>query len=323
MSRFKIVIADYYYANQNAENEEYKKLGDDVEIVDCTKLALGGIKDPEKLIAYAADADALVVQFTVCNAEFIAKLQKCKVIARYAIGVDTIDLKAAKAKGIYVANVPDYCIAEVANHAAAHILNAVRKLSLSRDRLLAGTFRMDELHPVWRIEEKTLCLLGFGNIARNLCGKMKPFFGRVVAYDPYFTRKEDYPDVDFLPLEEALACADVISMHVPLMPSTRNLLSDREFACMKDGAVLVNTARGGLIDEQAMLRALESGKLGFCGLDVLNTEDFSSSPLLRHPNVCLTPHVGWCSEEATTELQRKTAANVVTALLEGKPVYHV
>jgi len=323
MSRFKIVISDYYYPNLNAEYKEFEKLGCDIEVIDCTKIVAGGIKDSNALLKYAADADALIVQFAVCDAEFIAKLKKCKVIARYAIGVDTIDVEAAKAKGIYVSNVPDYCVAEVANNAAAHILNGIRKLTVARDQLLSGAFDMNNIRPIWRMEEQTLGLLGFGNIARNLYTKMRPFFKRIVAYDPYFSDKSHYADVDFLTLEEVLYCSDIISIHIPLMPSTYNILSEKEFSYMKPGVILVNTARGGLIDEEAMMNALENGKIGFCGLDVVRTEDFSSSPFLNHPNVCLTPHIGWCSEEALAELQKKTAANVVGALIDGVPLYHV
>ena len=323
MSKYKIVFSDYYYPNLDAEMEELAKLGDDVEIVDCTKIVPGGVKDPRKLIEYAADADALVCQFAVLDAEFIGSLKQCRVIARYSIGMDTVDLEAAKAKGISVANVPDYCISEVANHAAAHILNGIRKLAQSRELLLTDSFDFAKIRPIRRSEAMTLALLGFGSIARDLYRKINGFFGKVVAYDPYFKDTAGYPDVEFVELRQALGCADVISIHVPLSPATKKMISTEEFAAMKDGVVLVNTARGGLIDEDAMLRALNTGKVGLCGLDVISTEDFASSPLLHHPNVTLTPHTAWCSEEALAELQRKVGANVASALLTGKPVYPV
>ena len=323
MSKYKIVFSDYYYPNLNAEMEELKKLGDDIEVVDCTKIVQGGIKDPKKLIEYAADADALVCQFAVLDAEFINSLKQCKIIARYSIGMDTVDLDAAKAKGISVANVPDYCISEVANHAAAHILNGIRKLAPSRELLLTDSFDFSKIRPIHRSETMTLALLGFGSIARDLYKKVKGFFGKVVAYDPYFKDVAEYPEVAFVELDQALMRADVISIHVPLSPATKKMISQKEFAAMKDGVVLVNTARGGLIDEEAMLDALDAGKIGFCGLDVISTEDFASSSFLHHPKVTLTPHTAWCSEEALAELQRKVGANVASALLTGKPVYPV
>lgn len=323
MSKYKIVITDYYYANQDQENAVYAQLKDDAEIVDLTKISKGGVFEPDKLIPYVKDCDALVVQFAKITREVIDAMKRCRVIARYAIGVDTIDVAAAKAKGIYVANVPDYCIDEVADTAAAHLLNALRKVSKARDMLLNGEFSMQKIQPLHRIRNSTLCLIGFGNIARNLYGKMKPFFGRIVAYDPYFKAKDDYPEVDFLELKEAVACADAISIHVPLMDSTRGMINADVFSAAKEGVVVVNTARGGIIEEKDLIEALNSGKVGFAGLDVINGEDFVSSPLLRLPNICLTPHFSWNSVEAGLELQRKVAENVVAALLNGKPNYIV
>lgn len=323
MRKYKIVFSDYYYPDLHAEMKAFEKLGADLEIVDCTEIVPGGIFDPRELIRYAHDADAIVAQFAKLDKPFIDALEKCRIIARYSIGMDTVDLDAAHAKGIQVANVPDYCIHEVANHAAAHILNALRQITRSRDLLFDNTFDFGKVRPMHRSEEQTLCLLGFGHIARELYVKMKPFFAKIVAYDPYFGNQAAYPDVRFLSMEEALACADVISVHVPLSKATENMLSDSQFAMMKDGVILVNTARGGLIDEAAMLRALDSGKIGHCGLDVLCGEDFAGSPFLHHERVTLTPHAAWCSKEALEELQRKVGENVVAALLTGKPVYPV
>jgi D-3-phosphoglycerate dehydrogenase / 2-oxoglutarate reductase len=323
MSKYKIVIADYYYSNLDAEYDEFTKLGSDLEVVDCTKIVPGGIKDPRQLINYARDCDGLIVQFAKIDAEFIRELQKCKVIARYAIGVDIIDVPSAKAKGIWVANVPDYCIPEVADTAAMHILNAARKLTITRDMLLVNDFDMNLVGPIFRTEDAVLALLGFGNIARNLYSKMKPFFKHVVAYDPYFSNTADYPDVAFMPLADALGAADIISIHVPLNPSTKDMLGTEQFNIMKNGVILVNTSRGGIIDEAALLDALNCGKIGFAGLDVLCTEDYINTPFLRHPRVALTPHLAWRSIEAQAELQRKTARNVVEALVNGKPLYTV
>jgi len=323
MNKIKIVISDYYYPNLDSEYRVFERLGDEIELVDCTKIMSGGAKTPEQLIPYVKDADALIVQFARISADVIKAMERCKVIARYAIGVDTIDINAATEKGIYVANVPDYCIEEVADTAIAHMLNALRKITSSRDLVLNGSFSMDAIRPVKRISDLTLCLLGFGNISRNVALKMKGFFKRIVAFDPYLKNTADYPFVEFLPVESALPAADVVSIHVPLNDSTRNMISREMLGLMKDGVVIVNTSRGGVIDEAALMEALETRKVGYCGLDVLTTEDFANSPFLRHPHVCITPHIGWNSEGAMAELQRKTAENVVGALLEGKPAYCV
>ncbi len=316
----KIVITDYYYPDLKEEFKVFERLAE-VEIVDLAKIAEGGIKEPDALIPYVKDADALIVQFAAIDKSVIDSMERCKVIARYAIGVDTIDVEAAAAKGIYVANVPDYCIGEVADTAIAHIMNAQRKITLANRLLLEKEFEMDKIRPVRRMENEVLCLIGFGHIARNVAAKMKAFFQEIVIYDPYFKDCASYPEFRFLGFEEAVSEADVISLHVPLNSSTMHMLSEDAFRMMKDGVVIVNTARGGLIDEAALIKALDSGKVGYCGLDVVSTEDFEHSPLLSKEHVLLTPHMGWCSEEAIVELQRKTAENVVETLLHGKPVY--
>jgi len=323
MSKIKIVFSDYYYPNLDKELSVLEQLGGDVEIVDCTKIVPGGAKNPEQLLSFVKDADAIIVQFAKINAEVIDSMDKCKVIARYAIGVDTIDVEAATEKNIYVANVPDYCISEVADITIAHILNAMRKVVWSRDLLLNGTFTMDAVRPMKRISDSTLCLLGFGNIARNVGKKMALFFKRIVVSDPYFLDAADYPGFEFLPIEEALSVADVVSIHVPLNNSTRDLISEKEFNLMRDGVVIVNTARGGILNEKDLIKAIESEKVGYCGFDVISTENFIDSPLLRNPRVCLTPHIGWYSEGSMVELQRKTAENVVATLINGKPTYSV
>lgn len=323
MSKLKIVFTDYYYPSIDKELAILAQLGEDVEIVDCTKLIPGGAKVEKELLPYIKDADALIVQFAKIDSSVIEQLDNCKIIARYAIGVDNIDVSAATKKGIYVANVPDYCIDEVADTAMGHILNSVRKMSFARDLLLQGDFSMDALNPIKRIEDCTLGLLGFGNIARNVAKKAAPFFNKIVAYDPYFKDQKSYPTVHFGSLEDVLKESDVLSIHVPLNDSTRGMLGTAEFALMKDGVVLVNTARGPIIDGEALMAALESGKVGFCGFDVISTENFADSPLLHHPKVMLTPHISWNSEGAMDELQRKVAENVVKYFETGRPVYAV
>ena len=169
MAKYKIVISDYYYPDIHEELEEFRRLGDDVEVVDCTKIRPGGIKDPTELLMYAHDCDALITQFAApIDAAFMDGLEKCRVIARYAIGLDTVDLAAAKKRGIMVANCTDYCLDEVADSTAAHILNAARRISVSRDRLMDGNFEMNGLRPMLRLENSTICFVGFGKIARNL-----------------------------------------------------------------------------------------------------------------------------------------------------------
>ena len=182
---------------------------------------------------------------------------------------------------------------------------------------------MDAILPMKRIRDTNLGLIGFGNIARNVASKMKPFFKSIFVFDPYFNDKSNYRDFHFGSLSDVLNQSDVISIHVPLNESTSKMFSRENINLMKNGVILINTSRGGVIDENALLDALEIGKVGYCGLDVLTTEDFNSSPLTRHPRVCVSPHIGWNSEGAMKELQRKTALNVVTTFSSGKPTYCV
>lgn len=323
MKAYKIVISDYYYPDLDEEMKVFGRLGGGVRIVDCTKLAAGGIMEPTALIPHVRDADALITQFARVTPEVFASMEKCRVVARYAIGVDTIDIEAARSRGVHVANVPDYCLDEVSDTAAAHILSSARQIGRARDLLLRGDFTMDALAPAHRLKDSTLTLLGFGNIARNLAEKMRPFFAKILAYDPYFNETAKYPYVRFVGFDEALAAGDVVSVHLPLNDETRGMLDADAFGKMKPGAIFVNTARGGLVDEKALIAALDCGPLSFAGLDVIPDEDFASSPLLSHPKVCLTPHIAWRGEEARRELQRKTAENVVETLLSGKPKYCV
>jgi D-3-phosphoglycerate dehydrogenase len=325
MSRLKIVFTDYYYPDNNREVDILNKLGD-VEIVDCTKIIPGGIKDENKIIEYAADADAIIVQFAKISRKVIENLKNCKIISRYAIGVDIIDLDAAREKGIVVANVPDYCIEEVSDTAIAHIFNCLRKVTLANNLLRQGEWAYAKIKPIHRFSSHKVGLVAFGHIARRVAEKLQPFGISLMAYDPYFKEQEKYPWVKFVSLEELLAQSDIISVHAPLNKDSHHLINRDRFALMKNGAIIVNTSRGGLIDEVALAEAIEAGKIASAGLDVLEyfDEEYSKSVLTKYPDkVFITPHFGWYSEEAIRDLQSKTAMNVYEMLTNGKPVYQV
>jgi D-3-phosphoglycerate dehydrogenase len=325
MSRLKIVFTDYYYPDNNREVDILNKLGD-VEIVDCTKIIPGGIKDENKIIEYAAEADAIIVQFAKISRKVIENLKNCKIISRYAIGVDIIDLDAAREKGIVVANVPDYCIEEVSDTAIAHIFNCLRKVTLANNLLRQGEWAYAKIKPIHRFSSHKVGLVAFGHIARRVAEKLQPFGISLMAYDPYFKEQEKYPWVKFVSLEELLAQSDIISVHAPLNKETHHLINRDRFALMKNGTIIVNTSRGGLIDEVALADAIETGKIASAGLDVLEyfDEEYSKSVLTKYPDkVFITPHFGWYSEEAIRDLQSKTAMNVYEMLTNGKPVYQV
>lgn len=325
MNKLKIVFTDYYYPHNNIEVDILKRLGD-VEIVDCTKLFPGGIKDEDRIIEYAADADAIIVQFAKMSRRVIERLERCKIISRYAIGMDVIDVKAAKEKGIVVANVPDYCIEEVSDTAIAHIFNCVRKISLSNDLVHQEKWVFTNIKPVHRFSSLTVGLLAFGNISRKVAEKLRSFGVSILAYDPYFKQQDKYPWVTFLSLEELLSRSDIISMHIPLNEESHHLLNRERFGLMKKGVIIVNTSRGGLIDEVALAEAIDAGIVAGAGLDVLEypDEEYYKSILAKYSDkVCITNHFGWYSEEALVELQTKTAMNVYEMLKNGKPLYQV
>ncbi|MEN6482549.1 MAG: C-terminal binding protein [Anaerolineaceae bacterium] len=325
MSTFKIVFTDYYYPDNNRELEILQKLGD-VEIVDCTKIVPGGIKDEDQLLEYVADADAIIIQFAKISRKVIEQMKKCKIISRYAIGVDNIDLVAAREKGIVVSNVPDYCIEEVSDTAVAHILNCVRKVTEANNLLHNHEWTYAKIKPVHRFASHTVGLLAFGNIARRVAEKLHPFGVTIMAYDPYFKDQQRYPWVQFVTLEKLLAESDILSVHIPLNNETHHMLNRKQFAMMKDGVIVVNTSRGGLIDEVALAEAIESGKVAAAGLDVLEylDEEYSKSVLTKFPNqVFITPHYGWYSEESIVDLQSKAAMNVYEMLVNGHPLYKV
>jgi len=318
----KVVITDYYYPNIEQEIEILSKIKD-IEIYDCKKMVPNWNASEDQLKKAVEDADAIIVQFAKITKNVISSMKKCKIIARYAIGVDTIDVEEAHKAGIVVANVPDYCIEEVSDTALAHILNCVRKISFSRDLMLTDSFSFDLIAPMQKTSDLYIGLLGFGNIARCLAKKIQPLCKKVLAYDPYFKDKEEYSKIKFVTFAELLANSDVISIHVPLNEKTRYMLSMDQFMAMKDGISIVNTARGEIVNESDLLKALDSGKISYCGLDVLQSERFNSNSLSHHPHVAVTPHLGWNSISSIKDLQKKTALNVFNMLTKGEPLYKI
>ena len=293
--------------------------------MDLTEVKKGGITAPEELVDRVGDADALVTQFAVINADVMDAMPNCRIIARHAIGVDTIDLTAARERGIVVSNVPDYCIEEVSDTAMAHILNGVRQIS-EADRLLrAGEWAYSKIMPLSRFSEMTVGLLAFGAIARRVAEKLRGFRVKVLAYDAYAKPTPEFDWVEFVPLDQLLAEADVISIHVPLNDETHHMINDKVFEAMKPGVVLVNTSRGGVIDQAALADAIAGGVVRHAGLDVLGEPDaeYAESPILACERMTVSPHLGWYSEQSIEDLKMKTARNVAEMLTNGRPLYTV
>ena len=279
----------------------------------------------DDILAVARDADAILVTYAKLPGELLRQLKNCKAIGRFGLGVDNIDLPAAKELGIAVNYVPDYCLREVSDHAMALLLALTRKVPFSNKLVQSGRWEVPPIVPLRRLEGQTLGLVGFGNIPRALAPKAKAFGFKVLTHDPYVkTAALAAAGVEGVSFDELLARSDFVSVHAPLLPSTRGLMNAAVFAKMKKGAYLINTARGPLVDEPALIAALDSGQLGGAGLDVVTTEPLGKdSPLLGRDNVILTPHTAFYSVEALEELQTKCASDVARVLSGEKAVYPI
>jgi D-3-phosphoglycerate dehydrogenase / 2-oxoglutarate reductase len=269
----------------------------------------------DDILAVARDADAVLVTYAKLPRPLLAELKKCKAIGRFGLGVDNIDLPAAKEFGIAVNYVPDYCLREVSDHAMALLLALARKVPFANKLVQSGRWEVPPIVPLHRLEGQVLGLIGFGNIPRALAPKAKAFGLTVLTYDPYV--REDAlasSGVQSVGFDDLLARSDFISVHAPLQPATRGLMNAKAFAMMKKGAYLINTARGPLVDETALVAAL----------DVVAAEPLpKDSPLLGRDNVILTPHTAFYSVEALEELQTKCASDVARVLSGEKAVYPI
>jgi len=279
----------------------------------------------DDILGVARDADAVLVTYAKLPGELLKELRRCKVIGRFGLGVDNIDIPAAAQLGIAVTYVPDYCLREVSDHAMALLLALARKIPFSNRLVQSGRWEVPPIVPLRRLEGQVLGLVGFGNIPRALAPKATAFGLKVITYDPYVSADALRAlGVESTSFEDMLARSDFVSVHAPLLPATRGLMNAVAFARMKKGAFLVNTARGPLVDETALIAALDSGHLGGAALDVVTVEPLAKdSPLLGRDNVILTPHTAFYSVEALEELQTKCATDVARVLLGETPAYPV
>jgi D-3-phosphoglycerate dehydrogenase len=279
----------------------------------------------EDILAVARNADAILVTYAKLPGELLRALTRCKVIGRFGLGVDNIDINAAVELGITVTYVPDYCMHEVSDHAMALLLALARKIALSNNLVQAGRWEMPAVVPIHRLRGRVLGLVGFGNIPRALTPKAKALGLNIVAHDPFVSREAlAAAGVEATTFERLLEISDFISIHAPLGPATRGLFNAEVLRKMKRGALLINTARGPLIDEAALIAALDSGHLGGAALDVVADEPLArDSKLIGRDNVILTPHTAFYSVEALDELQTKCAADVARVLAGEPPVYPV
>lgn len=314
----KVVFVDYvkgYISDYSLEEKLFREAGHEIVLIHCnTEKAM-----PEE----HQNADAvLAIGLKSLSAVFINSLANCKVIVRYGIGVDCVDLPAATERGIMVCNMPDYCIPEVATHALALMLDCLRMTTRLNNSVKIGAWHPKFEFQARRLSSLTLGFAGFGGIARQLAAYAKPLGFSMVAYDPYLPRSvfEEH-GVQSVDLAELCMNSDVVSIHAPLTDETFHMFNKKRFVSMKDGAIIVNTSRGSLICEDDLIEAIESGKLGGAGLDVLETEPMrdANSRIFSFDNVIITPHLAFSSQESFERLRIQVVDTTLRALNGDQP----
>ena len=312
MAQFQVAVSDTVFPNLDRARAVLSQVGAQLRLADEPK--------PESILRVAKDADALLATYAKITGDMIRQMTRCRIISRFGIGVDNVDIPAATERGIVVTKVPDYCIDEVSDHAMALLLAVVRKIPLA-DRLVQdGRWEMPAVVPIHRLRGTVLGLVGFGRIPQLVAPKAQSFGMRVVSFDPYIPKNVfESARVESVDFADLLKLSDYVSIHAPLLPETQGLFNDDAFRQMKPHAYLINTARGPIVDEAALARALDAGRLAGAALDVMAKEPPTGSPLLGRPNVIITPHTSFYSEESLADLETKAAEEVVRVLKGEAP----
>ena len=312
----KIVITDYRFRDVDQEQRAVYAAGG--------TLVTGQAVNEEQVAELCRDADGVLTARAPVTRRAISAMQRCRIIVRYGIGVDTIDVAAATERGIMVANVPDYCLDEVSDHALTLLLMLSRQIipaiALAREDIWA----VAKMPPLQRLRGQTCGLVGCGRIGSLLAGKVTALGMRVIIHDPYLSEPPAREmGAELVSFDALLERADFISLHAPLNESTHHLFGEAAFTKMKNTASIINTARGGLIDEAALIAALDAGKLFGAALDVLESETAVThirTALVHHPKMIVTAHTAWLSEQARATLQLR-AIEQVLACLKGETPY--
>ena len=309
----RVVITDYLYENLDEERRIIEGAGHELIACQC--------HNEDEVIEACRDADGVIIQYASGSRRVIENCPKLRVISRYGIGYDTVDTAAATEHGVYVANVPDYCLDEVSSHAIALLMTLARGILPLWRETTSGGWDYAVARPVYRMAGRTLGILGYGRIGRLVAHKLGTFGLHILACDPnvsaidmqqYGVRKVDF--------DTLLAESDYLTLHLPLSAETHHIIDDAAFAKMKRGVILVNTARGSIVSEAALVRAVEAGIVSGAGIDVTESEPLEQESRLRSlPGVILTPHFAWHSEESQVRLQQSAAEEVVRVLAGGLP----
>ena len=312
-AKAKVVLTDYVWESLDVEKKTLEGLADLVPLQ---------TKRPEEFLAQAEDCDALLNTYAgPITAEVMARMPRCRIIARYGIGVDTIDLDAATQAGIIVTNNPTYCIEEVAEHTMALVLACARKVAVYDRLVRGGRWELPPGKPMFRLSGRTLGLIGFGNIARQVAVRAAAFGMRILFADPVVEERQfDLPGKK-MGLQDLLGESDFVSLHPPLIPQTRKMINDDALSRMRSTAFLINCSRGPIVDTDALVRALDARTIAGCALDTTDPEPLPDPhPLRGRENVIITPHVAWYSEQALVGLQAGAPSEVRRVLSGEWPV---
>ena len=314
----RVAVTDYNFPDLDIEKGILEPAGHEV-------IAWKEKRSAAELPQLVTDADAILTQFAPMNAEVIASVKQARVIVRYGIGVDNVDLDAAKAKNIPVCNVPEYCIDEVADHTLAFILAITRQVIPNCLRLREGRWGLaSAVHEMRALRDLSVGVVGFGRIGRQVVERLRAFKCRILVHDPGVAAAE-IESAGCVPvdLSELLSQSDVVTLHCPSTASTRNMISREAIAMVRPGAILVNVARGDIVDLSALTEALQSGRISAAALDVFAPEPLPREhPILKMPNVVVASHIASVSEPAVRKL-RETAAKLVAQALGGQPLQNV
>jgi len=314
----KIVVTDYTFPDLRVEEAILSPLGCSIDPRQC--------KTPEQLVPAVRGAEFVLTQFAPVSREVIAAMDRARLIVRYGVGVDNVDLDAARERGIPVCNVPDYCVDEVADQTLAFILALTRQVVANSLGVQAGQWRLAVPAPEMKaLRDMTIGVLGLGRIGREVVRRLIPFRCAIRGFDPVVSAEQidalgarPAPSVDLL-----LSECDLITLHCPSTPRTRRMIGEREFGKMKLGAALVNVSRGDIVDTAALVDALRTGRLGAAALDVCDPEPIPADhPLLKLKNVLLAPHIASVSQAAQRKL-REGAADAIARGVRGEPLLNV
>jgi len=315
MNRYRVVITDNLFDDSRVEEEVFRN--QPVTLESYRHLTKQELKETVRT------ADALMVNMAQIDRDLIEGLERCRIISRYGIGYDNVDVNAAGEKDIPVGIVPDYCRTEVAEHAAALLLSCARRIPQRHDLVRKGHWRDSPGHPILRIRGSVAGILGYGQTGRSFHEQISGFgFSRVLVHSRGLAPGTVLENgAEAVSLDDLLSCSDYLSVHLPLTSDTRHILDESRLMAMKEGSLLINTARGGVLCEKGLYRALTVGPLRAAALDVFDREPPDpDSALLSLDNVVLTDHEAYYSEQSVVDLRRKAAENVLAVLKTGQPV---